>query len=46
MKHVVGIDVGSTYTKAVILSPDRKIVGKEMHPTGFKLGEIFKESFR
>ncbi len=45
MKHVVGIDVGSTYTKAVILSPDRKIVGKEMHPTGFKLGEISRKVF-
>ena len=28
MKHVVGIDVGSTYTKAVILSPDRKLLEK------------------
>ena len=28
MSYTAGIDVGSTYTKAVILSDDNKIVGK------------------
>jgi activator of 2-hydroxyglutaryl-CoA dehydratase len=37
MIYTVGIDVGSTYTKAVILSGDQRIVGKGMVPTGFKL---------
>lgn len=37
MNHVVGIDVGSTYTKSVILSPDKEIVGRAIEPTGFKL---------
>jgi len=32
-----GIDVGSTYTKAIILDTDRRVVGKALHPTGFKL---------
>jgi len=37
MIYTVGIDVGSTYTKAVILSGDQRIVGKGMVTTGFKL---------
>ncbi len=37
MTYTVGIDVGSTYTKAVILSGDQRIVGKGMVTTGFKL---------
>ena len=39
MTYTAGIDVGSTYTKAVILSEDKKIVGKGMLKTGFKLIE-------
>ncbi len=37
MTYTVGIDIGSTYTKAVILSGDQRIVGKGMVTTGFKL---------
>jgi len=40
MSYTVGIDVGSTYTKAVVLSKDRRIVGRAMEPTGFKLAEV------
>ena len=40
MTYTVGIDVGSTYTKAVVLSDDFQIVGKAMAHTGFKLAEI------
>jgi predicted CoA-substrate-specific enzyme activase len=40
MTYTAGIDVGSTYTKAVILSEDYEIVGRAMEPTGFKLGEV------
>jgi (R)-2-hydroxyacyl-CoA dehydratese activating ATPase len=36
---VAGIDVGSTYTKAVILDPGHAIVGQAIIRTGFKLGE-------
>jgi len=32
-----GIDIGSTYTKAVIVAPDGTIVGRAMEPTGFRL---------
>jgi predicted CoA-substrate-specific enzyme activase len=40
MTHTAGIDVGSTYTKAVILDGDRRIVSRAMLPTGFKLAEV------
>ncbi|MEE8336114.1 MAG: acyl-CoA dehydratase activase [Candidatus Neomarinimicrobiota bacterium] len=40
MKYVAGIDVGSTYTKAVLLSPDLKIAGRAMDLTGYKLNKI------
>jgi activator of 2-hydroxyglutaryl-CoA dehydratase len=33
MTHTVGIDVGSTYTKAVVLRDDHAIVGRAMLPT-------------
>ncbi len=39
MSYTVGIDVGSTYTKALVLRRDREIVGRAMLPTGFKLTE-------
>ncbi len=40
MQYTAGIDVGSTYTKAIILSKDNQIVGRAMANTGFKLTEI------
>ena len=43
--YTAGIDVGSTYTKTVILSDDRRIVGHAMSPTGFKLGEAARKGF-
>ncbi len=39
MTYTAGIDVGSTYTKAVLLNSSREIVGKAMRQTGFRLGE-------
>lgn len=39
MIYTAGIDVGSTYTKAIILDGDDRIVGRGMVKTGFKLGE-------
>ncbi|HSQ60699.1 MAG TPA: acyl-CoA dehydratase activase [Acidobacteriota bacterium] len=35
-----GIDVGSTYTKAVLLGEDRRILARAMEATGFKLAEV------
>ena len=39
MTYTVGIDVGSTYTKALILSDAHQIVGRAMMQTGFRLAE-------
>ena len=38
MSCTAGVDVGSTYTKAVVLSADGEILGRALEPTGFKLG--------
>jgi predicted CoA-substrate-specific enzyme activase len=37
--YTAGIDIGSTYTKAVVLRDDHEMVGRAMRPTGFKLTE-------
>ncbi len=37
MSYTAGVDVGSTYTKAVVLSEEGEIVGRAIEPTGFKL---------
>ncbi len=37
MTYAAGIDVGSTYTKVLILDKDNQIVGRGMNTTGFKL---------
>ena len=39
MTITAGIDVGSTYTKAVILDADEQIIGRGLVKTGFKLNE-------
>jgi predicted CoA-substrate-specific enzyme activase len=40
-----GIDVGSTYTKAVIVGDDGSIRGRALSNTGFKLAEISKQVY-
>ena len=40
MSLAAGIDVGSTYTKAVVTGPDGAIAGRAMEPTGFRLTEV------
>ncbi len=42
MKITAGIDVGSTYTKAVIIDDTKKVLGRIIKPTGFKLTEVSK----
>ncbi|UCC25139.1 MAG: hypothetical protein JSU98_15650 [Gemmatimonadales bacterium] len=46
MRYTAGIDLGSTYTKCVVLDPENTIVGKAMRPTGFRLGEVADEVLR
>lgn len=43
MKYTAGLDMGSTYIKAVILSEDQVICGKAIAPTGSKLSETSEE---
>lgn len=40
IKITAGIDVGSTYTKAIIINENREIIGRVIRPTGFKLDDI------
>ena len=46
MTTTAGIDVGSTYTKAVILSKQGEILGRAMKNTGFKLAEVSREVYQ
>jgi predicted CoA-substrate-specific enzyme activase len=46
MTITAGIDVGSTYTKAVLVDEDGRVLGRAVKPTGFKLGQIAMESFQ
>jgi len=40
MTVTAGIDVGSTYTKVVILADGKTIVARRANPTGFRLREV------
>jgi len=40
MTITAGIDIGSTYSKAVILRDGKQTLGKSLHKTGFRLAEI------
>lgn len=45
MTYTAGIDIGSTYTKAVVVDHDRAIVGRAMEPTGFKLAQVAERAY-
>jgi predicted CoA-substrate-specific enzyme activase len=45
MSCAAGIDIGSTYTKAVILSDGRHLAGRSMVKTGFRLGEAARRAY-
>ncbi|MDP6184492.1 MAG: acyl-CoA dehydratase activase [Gammaproteobacteria bacterium] len=40
MTITAGIDVGSTYTKAILINDDREILARSLQPTGFKLEQV------
>ncbi|GBD31787.1 2-hydroxyisocaproyl-CoA dehydratase activator [bacterium HR33] len=46
MPLTAGIDIGSTYTKAVIAAEDGTILSKAIQPTGFRLGEAADRVYR
>jgi predicted CoA-substrate-specific enzyme activase len=45
MTIAAGIDVGSTYTKAVLLANDGHLVASAMRPTGFRLEAAAEDAF-
>jgi predicted CoA-substrate-specific enzyme activase len=45
VRITAGIDIGSTYTKAVLLDERNQVVASAMRPTGFKLGEVSRQAF-
>ena len=45
MSLTAGIDVGSTYTKAVLLDGDGRQAGRAMIKTGFKLAEAARRAY-
>ena len=45
MTITAGIDVGSTYTKAVIINEHREILGRTIRPTGFKLNAVSRNTY-
>jgi predicted CoA-substrate-specific enzyme activase len=46
MTVTAGIDVGSTYTKAVLADEDGRILGRALNPTGFKLGKVAMDTYQ
>lgn len=45
MIFTAGIDVGSTYTKAVIVNENGAILGQALNNTGFKLAEVSRQIY-
>ncbi len=45
MIFTAGIDVGSTYTKAVIVNGNGEILAQAMNNTGFKLAEVARQVY-
>jgi predicted CoA-substrate-specific enzyme activase len=46
MTYTAGIDIGSTYTKAIILCDGNEIVGRSLKNTGFKLAEVSRQVYQ
>ncbi len=46
MTITAGIDIGSTYTKTIIIDDDQTILGRDCRPTGYKLREVSKATFQ
>lgn len=45
MRVTAGIDVGSTYCKAVLQDGEGKILARALRPTGFLLAEVARQTF-
>ncbi len=40
MDYIAGIDIGSTYSKAIVLTDELEVVATAVRRTGFKLGQV------
>ena len=45
MLYIAGLDIGSTYTKAIALNARREVVGTAVRRTGFKLAQAAEAAF-
>lgn len=45
MTITAGIDVGSTYTKAVLMDENHRLLGRSLVQTGFKLDEAARQAY-
>ena len=45
-QYTVGIDVGSTYTKGLLLNKDHEIIARSATPTGFKLTQVAEKVYQ
>ena len=45
MRYAAGIDVGSTYAKALVLADGQRALGRAMARTGFRLPEVSRKVF-
>jgi predicted CoA-substrate-specific enzyme activase len=46
MSYTAGIDIGSTYTKAVVVDEENRIRGRALVQTGFQLAEAAEQAHR
>ena len=46
MAYTIGLDIGSTYTKALIMDDRHQVIGRWMQPTGSRLQEAAKNTFQ
>jgi predicted CoA-substrate-specific enzyme activase len=46
MRYTVGIDIGSSYTKAAVVDEQERIVGRAMLRTGFQLDKAAASAYR
>ena len=46
MTITAGIDVGSTYIKAILLDEEKRILSRDLRPTGFRLAESARAAFQ
>ncbi len=46
MTITAGLDIGSTYTKCILLDDDLEVLAQSILPTGFRLAQVAEEAFQ